>query len=249
MADEKNVALTHKYEPFIHTRQHNLFTEEFFSGPDVSIFFDGKEVKEISELSYNVQEQLKPIYGYDSMVFDDVAVGSRVVIGTFTVPISNEMATQDPTILTYVEEPVESLPAWVAVQKQRIPVATTRQAENLMVYNLQRYLLKIGYDLELNGVLDYETSKALNEYQMAHRMNPVGEVTDELILKLQVEAGESQAESTKEFVLLHVKPTFKSRACGELKPQTPYVKLNEVEEWTLISSFDGAKGYVLTSIL
>ena len=51
MSSELDVSLTHKYEPLITTRQQNLFTEEFFAGPDVSIHFNGLEQRNISQIN------------------------------------------------------------------------------------------------------------------------------------------------------------------------------------------------------
>ena len=84
-------SLTYRYEHLEAQQNHNVFIEEYFSGPDTRIFFDGEEQFEISSLSFSVQEQLKPIYGYASRTFDDVAVGSRVILGQFTVPLGNHI--------------------------------------------------------------------------------------------------------------------------------------------------------------
>lgn len=83
------MAINHKYERNTTAENKNIFIEEFFSGPDVKIYLDGKETREISYLQYSIQEQLKPIYGYASRTFDDVAVGSRIVVGSFQIPLNN----------------------------------------------------------------------------------------------------------------------------------------------------------------
>lgn len=70
-------------------REHNIFAEEYFTGSDIKLIANGKEIKQISAISYSLQEQLKPIYGYASYTYDDVAVGSRIVTGTFICPVRN----------------------------------------------------------------------------------------------------------------------------------------------------------------
>ena len=82
-------SLTHKYIPRIEQNEENLFMEEYFSSTDTKIFMDNEEQTEISYIQYSIQEQLKPIYGYSSRTWDDVAVGNRIVMGTFRVPIKN----------------------------------------------------------------------------------------------------------------------------------------------------------------
>lgn len=87
-----NQSMTHKYIPRLEQREPNLFIEEYYSSTDTKIFIDDMEQTEISYISYSLQEQLKPIYGYASNTFDDVAIGNRIVIGTIKVPIKNPEA-------------------------------------------------------------------------------------------------------------------------------------------------------------
>lgn len=82
-------ALTVKYDPVLNEKNYNVFTEEYFSGADVSIHCDGKKLNDVATIEYTVNEQLKPIYGYASHVFDDMAVGNRIIIGSLRVAISN----------------------------------------------------------------------------------------------------------------------------------------------------------------
>lgn len=82
-------SLTHKYIPRTEQTEENLFIEEYYSSTDTKIYIDDVEQTEIGYISYSVQEQLKPIYGYASNTFDDVAVGNRIVVGSLKVPIKN----------------------------------------------------------------------------------------------------------------------------------------------------------------
>ena len=144
MATELDVSLTHKYEPLITTRQQNLFTEEFFAGPDVSIHFNGLEQRNISQIQYTVQEQLKPIYGYDSMLFDDIAVGSRIVVGTFVMPIYNVKNNDSVNTLENLSKVQEKLPSWIVQSHSKTPVATTRFEASPKVSKAQRLLKQSG---------------------------------------------------------------------------------------------------------
>lgn len=85
-------SFTHVYIPRIEQRQQNLFREEYFSGSDTRIYFDDLEQGEIVNISYSINEQLLPIFGYSSRTFDTVAIGNRVVNGVFTVAIRNPEA-------------------------------------------------------------------------------------------------------------------------------------------------------------
>lgn len=93
-------SFTHKYIPRIEQRENNLFVEEYYSSTDTKIILDGIEQTEIGYISYAVQEQLKPLYGYSSRTYDDVAIGNRIVTGAFKVPIKNpNTQTQLSTII------------------------------------------------------------------------------------------------------------------------------------------------------
>lgn len=87
-------ALTYKY-PYAHRREQNLFVEEYYCSTDTKILIDDIEQTEISYINYSLQEQLKPLYGYASNTFDDVAIGNRIVTGMFKVPIKNPEAQAD----------------------------------------------------------------------------------------------------------------------------------------------------------
>lgn len=97
-----NTMMTHKYIPRIQQREENLFVEEYYSGTDTKVYLnDGNEPAEIAYISFSVNEQLKPIYGYASRTFDDMAVGSRIVTGIFKMPIKNP--SEQDTYETVVE--------------------------------------------------------------------------------------------------------------------------------------------------
>lgn len=79
----------YKYIPQTKQTEENLFIEEYYSSTDTKIYIDGIEQTEISYINYSLSEQLKPIFGYNSNTFDDVAIGSRIVTGVFKTPICN----------------------------------------------------------------------------------------------------------------------------------------------------------------
>ena len=83
------MSMTHKYIPRIQQREENLFLEEYYSGTDTKVYLNNKQQSEISYISFSLNEQLKPIYGYASRTFDDMSVGNRIVTGIFKMPIKN----------------------------------------------------------------------------------------------------------------------------------------------------------------
>lgn len=94
--------LTHGYISRVpEQREENLFLEEYYSGTDTKVYIDDEKQTEISHISYSLSEQLKPMYGYASRTWDDVAVGTRIVTGMIKVPIKNpeEQSTYEEVVL------------------------------------------------------------------------------------------------------------------------------------------------------
>lgn len=58
---------------------------QYYSSLDADILFGGIFIDEVVSISWQVQQNAMPIFGYNSYTFDDIAVGARFVQGTFTV--------------------------------------------------------------------------------------------------------------------------------------------------------------------
>lgn len=98
MPDSFNGTYTNKWIPRVEQKNKNVFVEEYYSSTDTEIYIDDEAQTEIGYISYSIQEQLKPLYGYSSRTFDDVAVGNRIVSGVIKIPIRN------PEIQTTLKE-------------------------------------------------------------------------------------------------------------------------------------------------
>lgn len=134
------IPATHKYIPRIEQRQENLFTEEYYSSTDTKIYIDDEEQTEIGYISYSLQEQLKPLYGYNSNTWDEVAIGNRIVTGTIKIPIKNPQEqtpledivsaynSDDPEWLKYnmKEDKDFSKNEWINPSNDRIPYTPDR---------------------------------------------------------------------------------------------------------------------------
>lgn len=65
--------------------EYILFKEPYYSGCEVSIYFGDIWVDQLVSLSFTMQENSNPIYGYASYTFDSLARGNRIVQGTFKI--------------------------------------------------------------------------------------------------------------------------------------------------------------------
>lgn len=61
------------------------FSADYFSGADMRVYFGNTWIDELTQLQFNLVENVAPIFGYASYTFDAVARGSRQVQGTFRI--------------------------------------------------------------------------------------------------------------------------------------------------------------------
>lgn len=173
-----------KYDPPIMQREQNLFLEEYYCGTDTRILIDGKEQTEVSYISYNVGEQLKPLYGYTSRTWDDVAIGTRIVTGVLKVPINNKientpeeeyMAVKPESTIDKIKKKNEKDKKdkekleWTDDFNTDSAATTGGQTDPIqdpiIINRYQKKLKKLGYDLDVTGKNDKATYKALMKYQ------------------------------------------------------------------------------------
>ena len=109
------IPMTIKYDNKSKNRDFNLFVEEYFGGSDVFIYIDGRREHNISHIQFAIQERHKPIYGYGSRTFDDVAIGDRIVVGAMKVPIknTNEQLLEKHDYAPRSIQQYEYVPDWV----------------------------------------------------------------------------------------------------------------------------------------
>lgn len=110
-----------KYTQNPNTREYVLFPEEYFSGANCSIMFGHKHIVDISGFQFMLQEQHKPIYSYASRTFDDMAIGNRIVTGSFKVAFKDAGTLQ--AILKEVQDYQQdrSNPNELFVENEEIP--------------------------------------------------------------------------------------------------------------------------------
>lgn len=57
----------------------------YYSSLDAEIYLGDTFVDEVTSINYSVQQQVLPVYGYNSYAFNDVILGTRLVQGQFSV--------------------------------------------------------------------------------------------------------------------------------------------------------------------
>lgn len=152
-------------------RDFNVYTEEFLGGADTYIYINGELYKDISAIQYNIREQQKPIYGYGSRLFDDVATGVRIIQGLIKVPVRNSNESESLTFVPTFESAGTTLsldtPDWLYNFR---PNNKTESSNNVqtplsMINDVQSKLIDKGYNVEQTGILDSKTKIAILKYK------------------------------------------------------------------------------------
>jgi hypothetical protein len=62
-----------------------VYNSEYFSGAQVCLYIGDTWIDEVVSLSFQVSQSRSPIYGYSSILFDDISVGNVLVQGEMTI--------------------------------------------------------------------------------------------------------------------------------------------------------------------
>lgn len=85
--------------------EYQIFNEDYFSGADVNIYFGDIWVEEATSLQFGLQEEVLPIYGYQSFTMDSVSRGRRIVQGQFSINFKStgylQQVLQNATAINY----------------------------------------------------------------------------------------------------------------------------------------------------
>ena len=248
-------SMTHKYIPRIEQKQENLFIEEYYSSTDTKIFMDDEEQLEISYINYSLQEQLKPIYGYASRTFDDIAIGSRLVNGVFKVPIKNiEAQTQLETIIkvgdpntddynSNQDDAANSL-EWLTPEDDLHNPVFNLSDEKFFEYKIK--LSKLGYNIESGADKD-SFAEQIKKFQEDNGEYPDGQFTeftkakiDEQILKTDL-----TVIYLKSGDIIYFEPDSGGPCIQLPSKQKGYVLESYKNGWQYVILEDETKGYIL----
>ena len=63
----------------------SAFLKRYYSNIDAEIYINGEWVEDIGTIQWSIDQQTMPLYGYNSYIYDDMALGSRIISGSFTL--------------------------------------------------------------------------------------------------------------------------------------------------------------------
>lgn len=203
MADD---SFNYSYTPTVEHREPNLFREEYYSGTDTKIYFDDEEQNEIGYIQYELQEQLKPIYGYNSRTFDDIVIGNRIVTGTFSVPIkntakqrfnnienTNNIKTKENKTEKYNENQNKKLQDtdWFGSTAKTIRSNAGPEIDDKTVVKL----LALGYNIDVDHLDQNSYRKAISNFQKDKKIGVTGELNSTTTNKINEEFKKINADT------------------------------------------------------
>ena len=77
--------------------------KRYYSNIDAEIYVNGNWIEDIASISWTINQQTLPLYGYNSYIWDDVAQGTRIISGGFIInftgpnKVAKMIATDSPT--------------------------------------------------------------------------------------------------------------------------------------------------------
>lgn len=255
------MAMTHQYIPRIPQREENLFLEEYYSGTDVKVMLDGNEQSEISYIQYSVNEQLKPIYGYSSRTFDDVAVGSRIVTGVLKMPIKNPegQASYDTVIGDYLTtlEKIDNKNQLEQKKKDNTDYtnnvsskANSKQYSSNEKFEYQNKLISLGYTASTSGAEDTVTRAAIIKYQKDNLLRQKGyfdldTMTD---IDLKIELKDTEKATTNSDTNVYYGVSANTGVAAKLKSGEEFYLIQRLtNDFTQIRTINGKDGFIETS--
>lgn len=236
-------------------RDHNIYTEEFFGGADNFIYINDVRYEDISAIQWIVRETLKPIYGYSSRKYDDVAVGTRIVQGVIKVPVRNTNANES---LTFSEEAASNsltnigtkeVPNWVYKYTPDIICASGEgykhtSADSSLIAKVQTALSKTYDYVNITGVNDINTQKAIMDYKRQQNLSVNGNIDSELLNRLNLA---DTTATTKDEVRLRYSPFDNSSSFYSISKGSKIIIQREYGEWYYIQGDNNVKGYIKKS--
>ena len=194
----------YSYTPTVDHRESNLFREEYYSSTDTQIYFDDTMQTEIGFIQYEIQEQLKPVYGYNSRTFDDIVIGNRIVVGQFSMPIKNKEKQLFEVESEYADKPNDNGNDFFNRQEEEKLYDTDwfgSTAKNIK--NINDYSPDPEYMAKLIAIGKYNIStyssneqfrQAIMKFQQDHKCSVTGVLNEQTKTKIDMEFMTMSAE-------------------------------------------------------
>ena len=251
------MSMTHKYTPRIQQREENLFLEEYYSGTDTKVYLNDTEQSEISYINFSLNEQLKPIYGYASRTFDDMAVGNRIVTGIFKMPIKNpeDQDTYETVIgSASTQEEINNKNKEEENKKNNTEWVNNSNNNNTNytndnVFEYQNKLKQLGYNASDSGAYDTKTRAAIKDFQSNNKLPTIGTLNNDTMAEIDfaIEMNDTPKRTVEEKTNIYAGLTTASGIVYTLQPNEEFYLIKDLGVFSQIRTIDGKDGYIETA--
>jgi hypothetical protein len=199
--------------------EYEIYRNEYFSGADVHIYIGDIWVDEITSIDFVLEEQVLPIYGYNSYTYNTVARGQRLVRGQFSINFTSTGYLQQ------VLEHAEAIQYALEVGKQK-KVVDPKYYEKLKLDQILKLYGKESfeqiaeeYEKAIWGETDDNQSPYLNTWNAPffQRNLPLG-------LDIRIHYG-----PVEEVVMGEKQKVYSSKDTQRLKPSLTVESINGVQ--------------------
>ena len=59
--------------------------KRYYSVIDAEVYFGNEYVEDVHDIHWGIQQNVQPLFGYNSYTYDEVARGNRLIVGSFTI--------------------------------------------------------------------------------------------------------------------------------------------------------------------
>ena len=64
---------------------NSVYVKRYYSVIDAEVYFGNEYVEDVHDINWSIQQQVMPLFGFNSYTYDEVARGNRIIVGSFTI--------------------------------------------------------------------------------------------------------------------------------------------------------------------
>lgn len=199
----------------------------YFSGTDAEIYFGDVFIDDVVGIQFAVQQNALPLYGYNSYVFDDIAVGTRMVQGSFTINFTKS---------SFLFEVLETLKATLNSTTQSVNAEDEGTVDNLATSSNKGLNSNNPGTISSRAPLWGRSFDLICSYGNARQSNPVPNSTMLMLSNVVITSCQQQFSSSGEPVYesytfigrdLSLVPKLPNETASSASPAAPSVQVTE----------------------